>query len=130
MTPKSLTYAEHFRWMQALLADPAFSHAQKAILVRLALHMNLKCGRCDQSIETIAKGTGVKARAVQVTLAKAQALDYLIRHDGGGRGGKFEFLFNNQERLGASSVSFWLLTTILLGGAFRPSLSGACPRLG
>ena len=32
---KSLTYAEHFRWMQAVLAGPAFTHAQKAILVRL-----------------------------------------------------------------------------------------------
>ena len=86
MMGKSLTYAEHFRWMQEVLAERAFTHAQKVILVRLALHLNLKSGRCDPSVETVAIGAAVKARAVQATIAQAQELGWLIRHEGGGRG--------------------------------------------
>jgi hypothetical protein len=83
---KSLSHAEYFRWIQAVLADPAFTHAQKSILVRLALHLNVKSGRCDPSIETVARGAAVRPRAVQTAFAKAQTLGYLIRHEGGGRG--------------------------------------------
>jgi hypothetical protein len=86
MTSKPLTHAEHFGWIQAALADPAFTAAQKVILVRLALHLNLKSGRCDPSIETVARGAAVKTRAVQMTFGKAQRLGYLIRFEGCGRG--------------------------------------------
>ena len=83
---KSLSHAEHFRWMQAVLADPAFTHAQKAILVRLALHLNVKSGRCDPSIESLAKGAAVTPRAVQAAITRAQKLGQLGRDEGGGRG--------------------------------------------
>jgi hypothetical protein len=72
--------------MQAVLAHSALTFAQKAILIRLALHLNLKSGRCDPSIETIAVGVGVEDRAVQTAITKAQALGWLTRHEGGGRG--------------------------------------------
>jgi hypothetical protein len=88
MTGIPLTHAEHFRWMQAVLAVPnsTFTHAQKTVLVRLALHLNLKTGRCDPSIETIAAGAAVSPRAAQATLATAQQLGWLTRLCGGGRG--------------------------------------------
>jgi hypothetical protein len=39
--PGNLTHAEHFQWMQAVLAAPnsTFTHAQKTVLLRLALHL-------------------------------------------------------------------------------------------
>jgi hypothetical protein len=72
--------------MEAVLADREFTHAQKTILTRLALHLNLKTGRLDPSIKTLAGGAGVTQRAAQTALAKAQALGWIRRHVGGGGG--------------------------------------------
>ncbi len=67
MTGKLLTHAERFRWIEGVLANPAFTHAQARVLVRLAMHLNVATGRCDPAINTIAVGAAVSSRAVKAT---------------------------------------------------------------
>ena len=70
MTGKLLTHAERFRWIEGVLANPAFTHAQARVLVRLAMHLNVATGRCDPAINTIAVGAAVSSRAVKATLGR------------------------------------------------------------
>jgi hypothetical protein len=97
MMGEALTHAEHFRWMEAVLAHPALTSAQKTILVRLALYLNIKSGRCDPSIESIAAAVGVQKRAVQMAITTAQALGLLTRHEGGGRSRTNNYSFHLKE---------------------------------
>jgi hypothetical protein len=80
-----MTHAERFRWEQDMLANPQLTPTQKNILTRLALHLNIKTGRCDPSVETLAAGAGVVERTVQTALARAEKLGIINRVIGGGR---------------------------------------------
>jgi hypothetical protein len=76
---------ERYKWMEAVLAAPEFTAAQKAVLMRLALHQNVKTRRCDPSIVGLAAGSAVGDRAVQKTLVVAENRGWIKRHVGGGR---------------------------------------------
>jgi hypothetical protein len=80
-----LTHAERFGWQQSVLACPKLTATQKNVLTRLALFHNIKTGRCDPSIETLANGAGVTRRAVQKALAAGEALGFILRKLGGGK---------------------------------------------
>jgi DNA-binding transcriptional regulator YhcF (GntR family) len=81
----AITHAEKFEWQQDVLANPQLTPTQKNVLTRLALHHNVKTGRCDPSVETLAAGAGVAKRTVQNTLARAEAIGLIKRALGGGR---------------------------------------------
>lgn len=51
-------------WMAEVLADKSLTCSAVKVAVRLALHHNSKTGQCNPSIETLARGTDLKARAV------------------------------------------------------------------
>jgi hypothetical protein len=127
MRGKSLSHAEHFRWMQAVLADPTLTPTQKVVLIRLALHLNLKSGRCDPSIESLAKGAAVKPRAVQAAVARAQKLGRLSRHEGGGRGNTNSYtLLLKEAETGAETLHRGALfgETLHSDAAFAETLHG------
>jgi Helix-turn-helix domain len=81
----AITHADRFRWEQDVLANPQLTAAQKIVLTRLALHLNIKTGRCDPSVKTLATGAGMAERTVQATLSRAETLGLLKRAIGGGR---------------------------------------------
>jgi hypothetical protein len=81
-----LTDSERFRWVEAVLADREFTEKQKNILVRIALHYNVKTQRCDPGIERIAASSNASKRAVKATLAVARARGAIATKLGGGRG--------------------------------------------
>jgi hypothetical protein len=81
----AITHADRFRWEQDVLANPQLTAAQKIVLTRLALHLNIKTGRCDPSVKTLATGAGMAERTVQATLSRAETLGIIKRAIGGGR---------------------------------------------
>jgi hypothetical protein len=81
----AMTHADRFRWEQDVLANPQLTAAQKIVLTRLALHLNIKTGRCDPSVKTLATGAGMAERTVQATLSRAETLGIIERAIGGGR---------------------------------------------
>src|SRR5262245_47375049 len=74
-----------YAWMAAVLTAPDFTGTEKAVLQCLAMHRNDQTGRCDPSIDRIARGSAVSARTVKRTLAKAARLSWIDRDVGGGR---------------------------------------------
>src|SRR5689334_16635412 len=80
-----MTHAERFLWQESVLACPKLTPTQKTVLTRLALFLNIKNGRCNPSVETLARGTGLTVRAVQKALAAAERLAFIRRKLGGGR---------------------------------------------
>jgi hypothetical protein len=80
-----ISHAERFGWQQSVLACPKLTATQKNVLTRLALFHNVKTGRCDPSIETLASGSGVTMRTVQKALAAGEVLAFIRRKLGGGR---------------------------------------------
>lgn len=81
----TMTHADRFRWEQDVLANANLTPTQKNILTRLALHLNIKTGRCDPSVKTLAKGAGAAERTVQTALSRAERLGIIERSLGGGR---------------------------------------------
>src|ERR1700737_1190047 len=75
----AITHADRFRWEQDVLANPQLTAAQKIVLTRLALHLNIKTGRCDPSVKTLATGAGMAERTVQATLSRAETLGIIER---------------------------------------------------
>jgi Helix-turn-helix domain len=81
----AMTPADRFRWEQELLANPQLTAAHKIVLTRLALHLNLKTGQCNPSVQTLATGACVAERTVQAALSRAEELRIIERAVGGGR---------------------------------------------
>src|SRR3984893_15918815 len=81
----AITHADRFRWEQDVLANPQLTAAQKIVLTRLALHLNIKTGRCDPSVKTLATGAGMAECTVPATLSRAETLGIIKRAIGGGR---------------------------------------------
>jgi hypothetical protein len=80
-----VSHLDRFQWMENILADAGLTPTQKNILVRLALHQNMKTGRLDPSVRGLAAGTATRDRAVQLTLARAERDGLIDREIGGGR---------------------------------------------
>ena len=64
----AMIHADRFRWEQDVLANPQLTAAQKIVLTRLALHLNIKTGRCDPSVKTLATGVGMAERTGRLHL--------------------------------------------------------------
>jgi len=71
--------------MAAVLADRKFTPTQKNVLIRLALHFNIKTQRCNPGVKKTATGSGVSERAVQTALTAARARSVIDVDVGGGR---------------------------------------------
>jgi MarR family protein len=76
---------ERFLWQHGVHADAELTHAQKSVLTRLALHLNIENGRCDPSVGGLAAETNVTRRTVQRALARGEALGWITREPGGGQ---------------------------------------------
>src|SRR5262249_24598073 len=50
------------RWMMVMMLDNRLNARDQIILVRLALHLNLKTGRCDPSVGLLASETSIDGR--------------------------------------------------------------------
>lgn len=72
-------------WMEGLLADPALADSAKVVALRLALHLNLATGRCDPSVERLAKGSGRQVRAVYSTISLLEQAGWIRRTGRKGR---------------------------------------------
>jgi Helix-turn-helix domain len=81
----AMTPADRFLWERELLANPKLTAGRKIVLIRLALHLNLKTGRCNPSVQTLATGACVAERTVQTALSSAETLGIIERAVGGGR---------------------------------------------
>jgi hypothetical protein len=85
---------DRFVWMEAVLASGDLSHAQKNVLIRLALHLNIKTALCNPSVETVAYETGLEPRSARAAFEAGERFRFLRRVNGqGGRGRSNSFLF-------------------------------------
>ncbi|MCP2082740.1 UNVERIFIED_ORG: hypothetical protein J2W74_003926 [Methylorubrum zatmanii] len=64
-------------WMAAVLADENLVCSAVKVAVRLALHHNTTTGQCNPSIETLARGTNLKARAVHNAISALRDAGFL-----------------------------------------------------
>jgi DNA-binding IscR family transcriptional regulator len=68
------TFLSRQVWIERVIARTDLSHPVKLIAVRLALHLNLKTGRCDPSYAALASGTGTNRRtAIRAAAALERA---------------------------------------------------------
>jgi hypothetical protein len=58
-------WREHDEWMKAVLADVDLTDGEKLVALRLALHKNIKSGRCDPGMDTLAKGAAMTERGAR-----------------------------------------------------------------
>jgi hypothetical protein len=64
---------EHFAWQEHVAARTDLTPAIKVVLLRLALHHNVKSDRCDPSYGTLAAGAGVSERTAIRAIAEAES---------------------------------------------------------
>jgi hypothetical protein len=76
---------DRFTWMEAVLKSEEFTDAEARVLIRLALHQNIKSGRLDVGIDKLAKGANQRPRKATGTVGKAEKLGWITRAVGGGR---------------------------------------------
>jgi hypothetical protein len=77
-------HRERFAWMKHVLADADLTNGEKLVALRLALYKNLKTGRCDPSVRTIARGVSMRERNVQYILRTLEEGGWIKRRIGGG----------------------------------------------
>src|SRR5215831_14068347 len=72
-------------WIEAMMLDARLSDRDKIILTRLALHLNLKTGRCDPTIDLLALETSIPGseetarRIVRRSIAQGDKLGWIER---------------------------------------------------
>jgi hypothetical protein len=72
-------------WLRVMTLDFRLSDRDKLIVVRLALHLNLKNGRCDPSLGLLALECSIPGnveaaeRAVRKSIARAEKAGWLVR---------------------------------------------------
>lgn len=71
------------RWMMVMMLDNRLNARDQIILVRLALHLNLKTGRCDPSVGLLASETSIDGRDAERqarrSLAKGEETGWIRR---------------------------------------------------
>jgi hypothetical protein len=90
-----ITKTQHrHRWIEAMMLDRRLSERDRLILCRLALHLNLKTGRCDPAVGLLAMEVSlggsedVAQRMARRSLSSAEKLGWIERvhrHGGGSR---------------------------------------------
>lgn len=93
-----------FEWMECVLAYDHLTAAQKNVAIRIALHRNSATGRCDPSVPTLAKGTSMKDRGVQIAISAIESSGYLkVIKRGGRQTNAFELAFPGSNEAGVTS---------------------------
>jgi hypothetical protein len=80
-------FEDRDNWMRLLLADAKLSSSAKVVAQRLALHLNIKSGRCDPSLERLAQGSGLSRSTIKRMLHElGEAAGWIgIKRGRGGR---------------------------------------------
>ncbi len=71
------TFRDRDAFMRAVLADPRLTIAERAIIVRLALHLDAAHGTLSVKYLTVAKELGISERTVMRAIAKAAAIGWI-----------------------------------------------------
>jgi hypothetical protein len=66
-----MTHGDWYAWMAAVLAHSELSDAQKLVLIRIALHLNIRDQRSNPGLQTIAAGCRMSERTVRMAVARA-----------------------------------------------------------
>jgi hypothetical protein len=76
---------DRHNWIAAMMLDARLSDRDKTILARLALHLNLKTGRCDPTVDLLALETSMPGkeetarRMVRRSLERADKVGWIER---------------------------------------------------
>jgi hypothetical protein len=76
---------DRHNWIKAMILDARLSDRDKTVLTRLALHLNLKTGRCDPTLDLLALETSISGseqsarRMVRRSLERADKLGWIER---------------------------------------------------
>jgi hypothetical protein len=76
---------DRHNWIKAMMLDARLRDRDKTILTRLALHLNLKTGRCDPTVDLVALETSMPGneetarRMVRRSLERADKLGWIER---------------------------------------------------
>jgi hypothetical protein len=76
-------HRERYQWMENLLADPRATDGDKVVGIALALHKNLKMGRCDPAIATLAAETARTRQGAQKSIRNLERLGHVRTRLGG-----------------------------------------------
>jgi hypothetical protein len=85
---------DKLNWIASMMVDPRLNERNKLVLTRLALHLNLKTGRCDPAVRLLVLELSIGGkeqsaiRAVRRSLARAEGLGWIkrrLRHGGDSR---------------------------------------------
>jgi hypothetical protein len=78
-------HRDHFVWQERVAAAADLSPTLRLLALRLALHLNLKSGRCFVGHDTLAKGIGIERRSAMRLVAELERRGWLQVDRGGGR---------------------------------------------
>jgi hypothetical protein len=76
---------DRHNWIAAMMLDTRLGDRDKTILTRLALHLNLKTGRCDPTVDLLALETSIPGkeetarRMVRRSVAQAERVGWIER---------------------------------------------------
>src|SRR5262249_19793205 len=76
---------DRHNWIKAMMLDARLGDRDKTVLTRLALHLNLKTGRCDPTVDLVALETSMPGseetagRMVRRSLERADKLGWIER---------------------------------------------------
>jgi hypothetical protein len=93
------SFKDRDAFSRAVLADVKLSHTARALIVRLALHLNIERQDCTVSYDTLGKEVGVSERTAIRLLAGAEARGWLVieRTCGRGRCNNFRLLLPSEK---------------------------------
>jgi hypothetical protein len=98
------------RWITAMMLDAELTARDQTILTRLALHLNLKTGRCDPSVGLLAMEVSIRGadpeRAARRSLAKSEKRGWIRRTPRHGGDAKRQSQTNNY----ALAIPDWATT--------------------
>ncbi|MCA1390768.1 helix-turn-helix domain-containing protein [Bradyrhizobium sp. IC3123] len=85
------TILELHDWLCAMLAvsPKVLPHAAARLATRIALHLNMKTGRCDASHKTLARETGISERSIYRLVELLEQLGWLVVERATGRANQF-----------------------------------------
>jgi hypothetical protein len=87
-------HRDHFRWLEAIIAAADISATARLLGVRLALHHNVKTGRCFVGYAKLAAEIGIAERSAMRAVAELERRGWITVHRGGGRGHANTFRFS------------------------------------
>jgi hypothetical protein len=71
------TFKDRDTWLEALLADDELTPEGKVVGARIAIHVDLATGRCEQSREALADACAMDARTVRRMISKLEVAGWL-----------------------------------------------------